>query len=63
MEDGLGKIKKVVKRVGDTASEFETKAEPFLDWMLGLITKSRYSGRIILSLVLAAFAAGWWAGS
>ena len=63
MEDGLGKIKKVAKQVGDTASELESKAEPFFDSTLGLITKSNYSGRIIIGLILVAIACGWWFAS
>jgi len=61
MDNGFGKIKKVAKRVGDKASEFETKTDPLLDRLLNRITNSHYSGRIILGIVLVAVALGWWA--
>jgi len=59
MTNGIGRVKKTVKRFGDTASEFETTPVTFLN----RITRSQYSGRIILSLILASFAVGWWAAS
>ena len=52
MEDGFGKIKKVAKRVGDTASEFEAKAEPVVDSALSKLVGSGYTVRIILGVVV-----------
>ncbi len=60
MTNGIGRIKKVSKRVGDTAGNFEKKAEPFFDLMLGRLKRSPYTLRITLSLVLVSFAVGWW---
>jgi len=61
--EGLGKIKKVAKRVSDTASDFETKTEPFLDRTLGRLKRSPYTLRIITGLILVAIAGGWWFAS
>ncbi len=63
MTNGIGRIKKVAKRVGDTAGNFETKAEPFLDGTLGRLKRSPYTLRIITGFVLVAIAFGWWFAS
>lgn len=63
MTNGIGRIKKVAKRVGDTAINFEVKTEPFFDRTLGRIKRSPYSGRIITGLILVAIAGGWWFAS
>ncbi len=63
MTNGIGRIKKVSKRVGDTAGNFEKKAEPFFDLMLGRLKRSTYTVRIITGFVLVAIAVGWWAAS
>ncbi len=63
MTNGIGRIKKVAKRVGDTASNFETKTEPFLDGTLGRLKRSPYTLRIITGFVLVAIAFGWWFAS
>jgi len=63
MTNGIGRIKKVAKRVGDTAGNFETKAEPYLDRMLGQLKRSTYTVRIITGFILVAIAVGWWFAS
>lgn len=63
MTNGIGRIKKVSKRVGDTSSDFEKKAEPYLDRMLGRLKRSTYTVRIIIGFVLVSIAGGWWFAS
>jgi len=63
MTNGIGRIKKVSKRVGDTSSDFEKKAEPYFDLMLGRLKRSTYTVRIIIGFVLVSIAGGWWFAS
>jgi len=63
MTNGIGRIKKVSKRVGDTSSDFEKKAEPYFDLMLGRLKRSTYTVRIIIGVVLVSIAGGWWFAS
>jgi len=63
MTNGIGRIKKVSKRVGDTSSDFEKKTEPYFDLMLGRLKRSTYTVRIITGFILVAIAVGWWAAS
>ena len=57
MDSGLGKIKKVAKRVGDTASGYEAKAEPVVDSALSKLIRSGYTVRIILCVIVAGIIA------
>lgn len=53
----IAKIKRTMKRVGDTATEFEQKAEPVVDNALSKFIGSGYTVRIILCVIVAGIIA------
>ena len=53
----IAKIKRTMKRVGDTATEFEQKAEPVVDNALSKLIRSGYTVRIILCVIVAGIIA------
>ena len=57
MEDGFGKVKEVVKEVGDTASNLEAQAEPVVDSALSKLVGSGYTVRIILGVIVVGIIA------
>ena len=53
----IAKIKRTMKRVGDTASGYEAKAEPVVDSALSKLIRSGYTVRIILCVIVAGIIA------